>query len=568
VEAFASGAENVSAALKDVPVIGTVAKASEIGFGALKKVASIFGWARPIKTEDASLVKNMPYQNSAITIGSETNYRLVLDPKQELTVAPRMFGDEVDVMAMEYIANTKTFLTSFTWSVSDNPNEFIWYSSVTPDLKTLEYITGGKISQPTAMAFALRPFADWRADVVFTFQIACSKFHRGKLMFVYEPNNSQGALLAANEFDLNKQYVKIIDIQETQEISFCVKWAHYRAWCEVGTENHSRVEELYGTTFGGYSTESNDLNGLIFVAPFNGLVSPDAADIDLEINVYVHAENFKVNRLTEANMSYRTTPDPPEMLVIRPESRLGSSLSSQEVECVVMNDSTATTNEIAQDHFGEQPVSFRSILKRYTWHSTALDLLTGTQSLGYLTFTVQFLPYEDASSVVERHSLFNYLRKAYVGMRGGVRHRYNYLSSATIGTNTLVTVSLDPDTDSTFSQTTAVEGSAYGSSYDANSCFLDGSAQFIPDTNAGIEVEYPFYSRNLFHYAFSSTGVGSNPGGKQNMDPKWCKTASVTSTQLNKTGSQSFMMMIDFATAEDFSFYRYQGSRFNVIMDP
>jgi hypothetical protein len=570
VENFASGAEEISGALKDIPVIGTVAKASEIGFGALKKVASIFGWARPVLTHDATLVKNMPFQNSALTIGSETNYRLVLDPKQELTVAPRIFGEEQDVMSLEYIASTKSFLTTFTWAVTDNPNEYIWYSAVTPDLRSTESITGGIISQPTPMAFALRPFDSWRADIVFTFQIACSKFHRGKLMFVYEPNNSQGSLIAASEFGLNRQYVKIIDIQETQEISFCVKWAHYRAWCEHRAENSLTVPGMYGSSYNTAASYSNGMNGIIFVAPFNGLVSPDAADIDLEINVYVHAENFKVNRYTGRHMEYQT--DVAEMLLmentpIKPESRLGSSLSSQDVECVVMNDSTATTQEISQDHYGEQPVSFRSLLKRYDRYGVVRDSLNGTESLGYLTMRNQIMPYVDYSSTSERHNMFNYVRRAYVGMRGSIRHRYNFITNATQQSNYPVAISLSEDNSSTYTQSLVTEGSAYGNSYEDSMCRPDGTALFVLDTNAGVEVEYPFYSRNLFHYAFASDDVGSNPGGKQNMETSWCKTGDVTYIQISKTGSQSFQLMVDMAIGEDFSFYRFQGTQFEVLED-
>jgi len=97
IEKFASSAKKVSMALTMVPEIGVLATASSIFFSGLESISALFGWSRPVHMDEPIYSKSLPFMNGAMTIGSETTQKICLDPKQELTVDPRVVGVDSDI---------------------------------------------------------------------------------------------------------------------------------------------------------------------------------------------------------------------------------------------------------------------------------------------------------------------------------------------------------------------------------------------------------------------------------------------------------------------------------------
>lgn len=550
VQNFASSAKEISSALSSVPMIAPLAMASTIGFGALEQVASIFGWARPIVEVIPGFVKNLGYQNGAQTIGPDTSFKVSLDPKQELTIDGFPTQDEEDQLAISYLASRTTFLTTFEWRAIDVPNVPIWSTAVTPYLNSVE-LTGPLVDQPfiqpTAMSYVTRPFAYWRGDVEFTFEFVCSQYHRGKMLVMFDPNMNHFSLISGS-VDLNKQYVKVIDLQETQTVTFCVKWAHDRSWASAARlTNYEPYSN--SSVYNLSAADAPSFNGMVYLAPFNQLTSPDASDI--AINVYVKCPNLMVNRYIATHMGQKR---------IVTESEVDElAISSQSVGCFPLNESNATTDSICIEHFGERPVSLRSLMKRFTLCDTTVPL---TVPVG-TAFTRLFIsgaimpkvtPYQDP---VRSRGIFDYLRPAYVGVRGSVRKRIQILSPLRSLVNGPLQVGLD-----------SLDVTATALAFQENPLALlesylpseDGYVSFIPDSNGGIEVDFPFYSPNLFEFSFAPNGVGTNPGGSQNMDDRWTKNFKASSFVEVALTQQFLNLAVLTASGEDFTFLRFQGA--------
>ena len=123
------------------------------------------------------------------------------------------------------------------------------------------------------------------------------------------------------------------------------------------------------------------------------------------------------NRLTDSHMPFNFGDVTTESDVID---------TNEKVEGSVMNDDVVPKEGVAMHYFGELPISFRSLLKRFasgnyiTFHrSTGSGVCIYT----FPTYTGTFYPLTSGSRDRPAPNLYNYLKFAYMGMRGSLRRR-------------------------------------------------------------------------------------------------------------------------------------------------
>lgn len=322
----ATAITNISAAAAAIPVfrpIATTVSAVSAGLGA---VASYFGWSRPNILTKAVYVKNMPFQNGAVTSVHDTAYTLAIDPKNELSIDPSMGGMDYDEMCVGAIASRKSFIGTFVWTDEDlSMSTVLWNSVVSPNLGVcLGRVTS--LADPTfdqnvfldsALAFSSRPFTFWRGSINYTFEVVCSRFHRGKLLIRYEPNIQQyNSIIKNNEAPLNQQNSIILDIQNGQTVTVKCDWAATRSWCNMPPPSQDRPlydgilnqENPYSNNqswfYSGQASDnvfvpdnqgSSDNNGVLEVRVLNELVQP-TPDATVTINVYAWSDDMEYAR--------------------------------------------------------------------------------------------------------------------------------------------------------------------------------------------------------------------------------------------------------------------------------
>jgi hypothetical protein len=556
VERIASRGLEIAQALTSIPTIGIFAKASAIVLSSVSSIASLFGWSKPVLIQDTKLVKNIPYNNGALTIGTDTNFRVVLDPKQELTVDPRSIGSDSDDMTISAIASRLSYLGKFTWaynnSIMANP---IFVGRVSPSLGTVYSATSNYI-QPTALAFAVAPFTYWRGDITFRFEVVCSQYHRGKIAIFYEPNAQQMTLINAN-ISFNKQFIRVIDIQQTQTFEVCVKWATYRAWLLVN--NAASLPLNTSLTYTGTQNQGF-CNGYIGIVPFTQLTSPSSTP-SVDVNVYVRSDNMQVNGFTTVNMPTARVFSGALDIVTESnfsssdEAGIPSAISAHDVSIVSLNDSSASVQHICEEHFGEQPISFRALLKRYVTHAI-YTLAAGTTANQHSKLIGNIFPNNNlqyGATSVTYMNLYSYLRYAYVGIRGGFRFRFRNVGVTGFTSLANAKVSLSqPGTGRTESWAfvTGAGGTAY----------TEGTGSFVPATNGGVEAEFPFYTNNLWVFSFIDGLIGG--ASTDNMSNFWFQQYIYSADYGTSAAVSSQVLMTEIATAEDFSLLRFQGAPF------
>jgi len=470
---------------------------------------------------------------------------------QELTVDPRLCGVEVDELAIGNIAAIESYLTTFAWNPSDprmsNP---IWVCRVTPQLDS--YFNGIAFAcvQPTAMSFAVAPFLYWHGTIKYRFEIVASSYHRGKIAIGMDPNIAQYALIVSS-IEMNKNFLYIMDIQETQSVELCVEWTQPHAWAIVENSNDTRLN--YGPSFTPLYRADAPLfgNGFIYVTPFTELTSPNGSSVS--INVYVSCDDLMVQQPDYINM-------PTQRSILTESANYHDNNYDMEVDCFSFVKSNVDKSGMCLHHFGEQPLSFRSLMKRYV---TTHYYDAGASALDYRILLVTGNNIESPSptyggaALVLPANIAQYLRYAFLAVRGGSRKRVHIFGwqSATTELNSLG--ALNRATVTLGASAAPGAGSAV---WDNNPiyCTLRGSVSFVPQTNGGIEFELPFYSPNLFNFSFSDDGIGSgNTTG--DMITNW-SSQYVLKVEVDNRSASHYDVTVEHAVAEDFTFFRYMGA--------
>ncbi len=547
VERMTSAAATLSRVLSYIPSIEPLARASEMMFEGMSSAAAWFGWSRPLLPEKPMFVKNRPFCNSAFGIGTETADKLCIDPKCELLVSGDVCASSEDDLVIGKLCGVTSFLDTFLWNDdSDTMANPLWTCRVHPqlDVLTVETLTRNYF-QPTAMSFAAYPFDYWRGTIVFRFEIVCSNFHRGKLAFYYEPNINQSSLVDL-DIALNKNYLKVIDIQTTSTIELCVHWAQPRAWCK--TIPHG-LSDLNLASFSTTEYAEQYVNGYVGVVPFTSLQSPDASDI--YINVYVRGENMQFNQLDSSNL-------PTERLIYGESLDLGVT-SDLANECHDLNDTSGDSRYTSDYHFGEQPVSFRQLLHRYVTTSvdTVASVVAGDCIVAARPILIAPDPAYGVTSSIR--SLLSYLPYAYIGVRGSMRKRVR-ASGYDADDLSRVAVSLGPIASSATDSTVRTTGSAPYVNTGVALTLIRGSIQTVPHTNGGVECELPFYTNNLFVYACADDWIGTN--GTNDMQEAWTKSYYTVFEVPSAPEAYDTRVIEESAIGEDFNFMRFQGAPF------
>jgi hypothetical protein len=511
-----------------VPVFGIYAKASSVALGALSKVSSLFGWSYPIMNTEPQRIKNEPYQNAAHVSGYSLGQKISLDPKHELTVDPRIGGVNVDELALEHLCSIPSYITTFQWSTSGTSAIPKMKLPVYPKLAWWSGSVGTSETIPTATGFAAMPFRYWRGKIHFRFDVICTQFHRGKLAFVFEPNVQQNVLIDSSGLQLNKQFLCTLDIQESQSIEICVDWASSLPWLRC---DHTALISNGNLVID--SARQEWYNGYISVYPMVQLQGPDVETIS--INVYMKSSDMHFNYFQ------------PGLL---PTLSLQSDEQREDHTCIMINPCGASTKSLNDMNFGESVVSLRPLLKRFSViRQYQADVpTTGTSCIKI--FDQIYPPLEPRfgmSVQTPEPLLLNYLRMAFMGMRGSMRFR---ITGRHVDLQTLsaIRVEQEPPNDT------------YTNGIFANSQITHsarGSLMFVPHTNGGIEFELPFYSALYFVGA----GILNSAFDVNAVPNTFCRNFNVQiDTSGNFGASTQAQFTVYCATGEDFSLFRFYGA--------
>jgi hypothetical protein len=539
VQKSATALTAISKELERVPVIAPWAQASTMIFGTLGKLAAMFGWSVPRVEPSLSppvYMYNDPYSSNAVTIGRSIAHKMAFDPLQATSVDPRIVGVEEDELTIASIAQRIGLLDTFTWSPSSIPmSTILWSAAVIPNNNVLGPIAAATtFVQPTPISFVSSIFDFWCGDIEYTFDFVASALHRGKILIQIDPNIAQYSIITANP-QLNKQYSLVLDLQEAQRISVCVKWLQPRMWLRVPSmllANRSVASILTPAALQGYA------NGFITVTPFTSLQSPDGSSIS--VNVFVRSKNLRLNQFDNVP-------------VANTRAFTQSGYFPEDVTCEELGEPVLDTSVQTTLNFGEQPVSLRSYLKRFV-RTNSDQLQVVAVNTGYVwrpsVYPSITAAYGGASA---RPDALSYLRYAYLAMIGSVRKRLAILGTPFRDMDRVIVTMNEAITGVGVNSITSTSQRPAG---DAK-----GSLAFVPSTQGGIEVELPMYTNNYFMPSGISAISSVKALADTNFDPFYADSYSWYCWSTSD-GTAVAAFVEETAAAEDFTLMRWMGAPF------
>jgi hypothetical protein len=425
----------VARKLGSAPMIGPYAMATSIAAGAVGNIARMFGFSRP---RDISLMATRRVWQTgdlASTDREDTCMTLGYTAKQEVTIDPRTVGlGSTDEMDMKYLMSKPTLFASFDWALGALVDVPIFSVKVTPMTYRRDSYTGslpGYALMPTAMC-AL-PFHYWRGSMTYRFQIVASGYHKGRLLFVWEPNTAfQGVIPESNV-----TYSKVVDIAQERDFAITIGWGSNKPALEIATAVQLGLPDMFSIGVPATTTPGFD-NGTLTCYVLNPLVTSGSDTSSITILCHTSSDDMELwapdgDRLKRLTYNPQGAPPPPLL-----EGQAGHV---GDVEGVVENaaEETAHLAPVGGDRIpktfntftsGETVKSLRTLLKRYFLRRSIVattDVQTGTYNSIKWTGTaypyMPDVPFPGSSTGVFRgpftiHSLVAY---CYAGWRGSFR---------------------------------------------------------------------------------------------------------------------------------------------------
>lgn len=547
--------------LEDIPVIGPFATATRIGANAISAIASMFGFTNVPVISDTE-----PYRPEAFPklASSEIGFpveKLTLDPKNELSVDPRIIGmnSGVDEMSMAYLSGRESFLTSASWTTSNLVDDMLFYSRVNPNLFTTDDTLSAIYMTP--MCWVGKAFKDWRGSIIFRFHIISSKYHKGKLKISFDPTGYSGQNLGTVTTSSNIVHTAIVDIGETTNVEFEVPYQQALQFLILrNTLTTSQKGWAVNSALSTFSAEQDYDNGYLTVRVLNPLTAPVASS-NVDVHVYVRAGSD----IEYANPS--TIDEVGNLSMFAPQSEELSGTTP--ADNVVLAKTGGTADRQYLVHYGENVRSLRQLLHRYEFSSMEMIAPsdTGTQKLnsfskyfykmprapGYLTNSLTKAR-NQANTADVGYNFVNmtnltWFSNGFLCYRGGINWTFDISSLDGPIHHVKVfkdnTSSVDAQTSSS-AQSTSTASKQGGLTVTCRNSGACGQAMTDQRTNAGLNVLCP----NMSRYKFQSTkldysNTGSTSDGS-NLDafvlfgyfpyPSTTTTAPVILSTYNSTG--------------------------------
>lgn len=293
---------------------GNFGKGLRNGQGLIDDLGELFGFDypnRPLGPENT--IKNV--ESLANARGATRSERLALDP---------VSGHPVDVeetttmeeMNISRIIQMPMLLNQTSFPSTASPQQILYYIPVSPLLSAAAGNYNGRpITQPSYLAYLAQFFCFWRGSIQFEFEFIATRFHSGKLLVGFIPNdNPEGLTYQAISTSTPSA---VIDIQQTSKVTFSVPFQSTTALKYI-----NQLDDNFDETILGY----------LVVAVQNQLTHASNVAPAIDINLYVRAgDDFSYLVPKAPDIEFRIEPAPaaePTSDVTFQTSRTGQEDSS------------------------------------------------------------------------------------------------------------------------------------------------------------------------------------------------------------------------------------------------
>lgn len=413
----------ISGRLKDAPIIGPYARATNIAATAIGKVASMFGYSNVPLIEPIRHYRTTGIGNAASAeIGSHIE-KLSLDPKNELSIDPKIVGANDDEMLISRIASHEGLYTIIPYNTTQAVDTQIFSIRVTPSLARIFSFVSGDDKECyylPPVSHVSQCFSFWRGDLIYRFKCIKTPYHKGRVRISWDTIGQP----IRDTNSIGNSLNVIWDLADSDELEFVVPYQNETAFLPTDPKLNGNYTITDNTTL----TDNAYSNGVLSMIVVSELTAPiDTSEISFLLYVRA-ADNFELagpkNPLGVGDDSLKHS-----FLVPQSDGQLSVGFRNEQPD-----------DKIYSVHFGEVVKSVKNLMYR----TNHLCTMGGTGTANYRTTITrprlpQFYGYDPFGLASARNQAnndnksFNWVRTtpyhwfscAYVFQRGS--HNYRLL---------------------------------------------------------------------------------------------------------------------------------------------
>jgi hypothetical protein len=416
----ASTLANVAATLE--PKFGRFATATWMIASTTAGVAKLFGYTNVPVIEEAKPMRISQYANFASPeIGYPVN-KLTLDAKNELSIDPTILGlPNEDELAIKHIVTKQSYYYQFAWDSTDTVDTILAYQNVTPMMVDAAAVGPVTTYVHTPSGFVAGLFQAWRGDIKVTFRFAATKYHKGRVRIMYDPQGDPTNNVTTVADGSSGAYTIFADLSDSLEVTMVIPYQ--QALPYLRTSATSLPGRCYDTSATPtFNMDSALHNGAFCVRVATALSAPVATS-SVDVLVLVEGcENLEF--ANPARIDPRLSPFTPQSA----DEVLGTQEATLEEKRGLMN-------------YGESVRSLRVLMRRATPTMPFVFTVSASGLRKYLTVNRKIPPYPgfDPGAIYSgigkvvaspfpytwaTMSVMQYVNLAYVGYRGSTIWHY------------------------------------------------------------------------------------------------------------------------------------------------
>lgn len=445
---------------------GNIGQALRTGQGIIDTLGDLFGFDYPARTLQPPKTIS-PVENLSVGIGQSQSQRMAIDPFSLHLVEDDVAGERKTAMDLLSICKMPMLLSQFSYTGTSVQDSLLFSCPVTPTVSCLR----NNLFRRTYLSAVSNAFCYWNGGINFDIEIVATRFHSGKLLFAFVPNDSNVPSYVSAADGLPNI---IIDIQQTSSTRFKVPFVSSKPLKDVQRFNLNNTVATSPTA--NDSFYSNSCIGTLVCYVQNVLNYASNVSPSVEINMYISAADDFGLYVPGKPVLNQVPPTPPPLLQAT-SNEIGIDLNKNNTPTTASVLAKGQLDSIPRKHFGEN-YSLIDIIRRFTFSQSLTVQNTNPTALNVTPY------YDDLA--INQISYLQYFSYLYSAFSGSIR--YKFVTDTTRSQNFPLQITHSPSGSETY---------VLGTTTDPT--LLLSSGLGILRTNGqqdlAIEAEVPYYSK-------------------------------------------------------------------------
>lgn len=328
---------------------GNFGQALRKGQGLIDTLGNVFGFDYPARTVQPDKTIS-PIENLSVGIGKSQSQRMAIDPFSMHILKDDVASESLMAMDLKRISQTPMLINQFVFPATSPVDSLLFSCPVHPAV-CASYQNN---LQRTYLAFVANAFTYWSGGLIFDIEIVATRFHSGKLLFAYVPNDLNPPTYISAATSLPNV---IVDIQQTSTFSFKIPFTSSTPM--KNTAFSAITDDFYNERFCDAAV------GTLVCYVQNALANASNVAPSVEINVYLKADSdYSLYVPKHPRSAPLNAPTPPPSLVRTSGIGILEQKNAPPNTSVVL--SKDQNYSIPRTHFGED-YSLIDILRRFSY---------------------------------------------------------------------------------------------------------------------------------------------------------------------------------------------------------